>query len=81
MTGKNINLVYQGGSSGKEPAFANARDLKDVFNLWVRKIKGQRKACGNPLQHSWLKNLNNGQRSLVLYSPWSGKESDNKDAT
>ena len=30
---------------------------------------------GNPLQCSWLENQN-GQRSLMGYSPWGHKESD-----
>ena len=31
---------------------------------------------GNPLRYSCLERKSHGQRSLVGYSPWGGKESD-----
>ena len=41
-------------------------------------IPGLGRSPGNPLHHSCLENPH-GQRSLVGYSPWSGKESDVTD--
>ena len=51
---KQISLVYQGGSSGKEPA-CQCRRLRDVGS-----ISGSGRSPGgghgNPLQYSWLEN-------------------------
>ena len=61
---------FSGGSDGEEFA-CNAGD--SGFSPWVRKI---------PWRREWLPTLVflpgefHGQRNLVGYSPWGGKESD-----
>ena len=63
-------MGFPGGSEGKESA-CNAGDLDSVPGL--RRTPGG--GHGNPLQYSCLE-YPHGQRSLVSYSPWGGKESD-----
>ena len=59
-----------GGSNGKESA-CNAGDPGLILRLGRSPGEGN----GNPLQYSCLENLH-GQRSMVGYSHWGGKESD-----
>ena len=61
------------GSVGKESA-CNAGDLGLIPGVG-RSLGG---GHGNPLQYSCLENANR-QWSLVVYSPWSCKESDKTD--
>ena len=61
---------FPGGSDGKEPT-CNVGDLGSIPGLGRFPGVGH----GNPLQYSFLENPH-GQRSLVGYSPWGGKESD-----
>ena len=63
-------LGFPGGSDCKESAY-NAGDLGSILG-WGRSPGG---GHGNPLQYSCLENPH-GQRSLVGYSLWGGKESD-----
>ena len=63
-------MGFPGGSHSKESA-CNAGDLGLIPGLGRSPGGGH----GNPLQHSCLENLH-GQRSLVGYSPWGGKELD-----
>ena len=56
--------------SGEEPAFQCRRH---GFNPWVRKIPWIRKWQHTPV---FLPGKSHGQRSLVGYRPWGGKESD-----
>ena len=46
---------------------------KPGFNPWVRKISWRRKWQSTPVL---LPGKSHGQKSLVGYSPWGGKESD-----
>ena len=63
---------FPGGSDGKESA-CNAGDLGSIPGLGRFPGGGH----GNLLQYSCLENpLENGQRSLVGYSPWGCKELD-----
>ena len=64
------NTGFPGGSDCKESAY-NAGDLGSILG-WGRSPGG---GHGNPLQYSCLENPH-GQRSLVGYSLWGGKESD-----
>ena len=60
----NIQRGFPGGSGS----------LPDTgFNLWVGKIPWRRKWQPTPV---FLHGESHGQRSLVGYSPWGGKESD-----
>ena len=61
-------MVFPGRSDGKESALG---DLGLVPGLG----RSPRGGHGIPLQYSCLENPH-GQRSLVGYSPWGGKESD-----
>ena len=61
-------LGFPGGSDGKESA-CNAGDLGSMPGLGSSPGGGH----GNPVQYSCLENRH-GQRSLVGYSPWGGKE-------
>jgi len=61
---------FPGGSDGKEST-CNAGDLGSIPGLGRSSGGGH----SNPLQYSCLENLY-GQRSLVSYSPWGRKESD-----
>ena len=61
-------LGFPGGSDGKESA-CNAGDLGSMPGLGSFPGGGH----GNPVQYSCLENPH-GQRSLVGYSPWGGKE-------
>ena len=51
---------------------ANAGDRRG-FDPWVRKIPWSRKWQSTPI---FLPGKFQGQRSLVVYSPWGCKESD-----
>ena len=59
-----------GGSDGKESA-CNAGELGSIPGSG----RSLREGHGNPLQYSFPGEPC-GQRSLVRYSPWSGKESE-----
>ena len=63
-------MGFPGGSNSKESA-CNAGDLGSIPGLGRSPGGGH----GNPLQYSCLENLH-GQRSLVGYNPWGGKELD-----
>ena len=67
---KFLNMVFPGGSDGKESAW-NTGDLGSVPGLGRSTGRGH----GNPLQYSCLENPH-GQRSLTGYSPWDHKELD-----
>ena len=62
-------MGFPGGSDSKEST-CNKGDLGSIPGLERSPGGGQ----GNPLQYSYLVNPI-GQRSLVGYSPWGGKES------
>ena len=62
-------IGFPGGSGGKESAF-NAGDLDSLPGLGRSSGGGH----GNSLQYSCLE-YPHGQRSLLSYSPWGGKES------
>ena len=59
--------------SGKGSACQFRRRKKHRFNPWVRKIPWSRKWLPNPV---FLPEKFHGQRKLVGYSLWGGKESD-----
>ena len=63
-----VSLGFPGGSDGKESAY-NVGDLGSIPGLGRSPGGGH----GNPLHYSCLENPH-GQRSLVGYSPWGGKE-------
>ena len=63
-------MDFSGGSDGKGSTY-NAGDLGSLPELGRSPGGGH----GNPLQYSCLENPY-GQRSLVGYSPWGGKESN-----
>ena len=69
------NKGFPGGSDGKESIF-NVEDLGLIPELGRSPGGGH----GNPLQYSYLKNPH-GQRSLVGYRLWGGKESDTTEVT
>ena len=54
---------------------ANARDVRDMFDPWVRKIPWKRAWQPTPV---FLPGESHGQRSQAGYSPWGHKESDTK---
>ena len=68
---------FPGGASGKEPACQCWRYKRHGFDYlgWE-----------DPLRRKWqptpvlLSGESHGQRSLVSYSPWSGKETDTTEA-
>ena len=66
-------LGFPGGSDGIE-SICNAGDLGLIPGLGRSPGGGH----GNPLQYSCLENPH-GQRSLVGYRPWCGKELDMTD--
>ena len=61
---------------GREPACQCRRGKR--FNPWVEKI-----LCRRKWQHTsiFLPGESHGQRSLVVYSPWSLKELDISEVT
>ena len=62
-------LDFPGGSDGKGlPTM-----WKTGFNLWIRKISCRRKWQPTPV---FLAGKSHGQRSLVGYSPWGHKQSE-----
>ena len=63
-----VFLGFPGGSGGKEST-CNAGVLSSIPGLGRSRGGGH----GNPLQYSCLENPH-GQRSLVGYSAWGGKE-------
>ena len=63
---------FSGGSVGTESA-CNAGDRRGGLNPWVRKISWRRECQPTPV---FLPGEFHGQRSLVGYSPWGGKELD-----
>ena len=64
-----VFLGFLGGSDSKEST-CNVGDLGSIPELG----RSPGEEHGNPLQYSSLENPH-GQRSLVGYSPWGGKES------
>ena len=56
-----------------KPLPANAEELRDGFDPWVRKIPWKMEWKATPV---FLSGEFHGQRSLVGYSPWDCKESD-----
>ena len=64
---------FPGGASGKEPAYQCRRHKRCRFDPWVGNIPWRRKWQTPPV---FLPGKPHGQRSLVVYSPWSRKESD-----
>ena len=65
-----VFMGFPGGLDGKESAH-NVEDLGSIPGLGRSPGGGH----GNSLQYACLENPQ-GQRSLVGYSPWCGKESD-----
>ena len=64
---------FPGGSVVKNPP-ANAGELDDMGSIsGVRKIPCRRKGQPTPV---FLPGKAHGQRNLVGYSPWGGKELD-----
>ena len=63
------SVVFSGGSEGKESAY-NAGDPASISG--VGKIPWRREWQPTP---AFLPGESHGQRSLVGYSPWGGKES------
>ena len=69
---------FPGGTSGKEPT-ANAGDLREAGLIpGLGRFPWRRAQQPTPV---YLPGESHGQRSLVVYSPWSHKESDNNWAT
>ena len=64
--------------SGKEPACQCRRLSRRTFDPWVGKIPWRRAWQPTPVL---LPGESHGQRSLVGYSPWDGKESNMTDVT
>ena len=58
---------------GKESAFQRRRCRRHRFSPWVEKIPWRREWLATPV---FLPGEVHGQRSLVDYSPWGGKELD-----
>ena len=65
--------VCFGSSDDKELTYQCRRPR---FDPWVRKIPWRRKWHLTPV---FLPGKSHRQRSLVVYSPWGGKESDRTD--
>ena len=65
-----VFMGFPDGSEGKESA-CNVGDLGLIPGLGRSPVGGN----DNPLQYSGLEN-SYGQRGLVGYSPWGGRESD-----
>ena len=66
------------GTNGKEPTCQCKRPKKCRFNPWIGKIHWKRAWQSIPV---FLPGESHGQRSVVGYSPWGRKESDNDCAT
>ena len=66
-------LGFPGGASGKERRLQSRRLRRARFDPWVEKIPWRRKWQPTLVFLPWKSHR---QRSLVGYSPWSGKESD-----
>ena len=66
-------MGFQGGSSGKEPAYQCKRHKRSKFNPWVRKIPWRRAWKPTPV---FLLGESHGQSSLEGYSPWGHNELD-----
>ena len=62
---------FPGGSDGKASVCLQCG--RPGFDPWVGKISWRRKWQSTP---GLLPGKSHGQRSLVGYSPWAGKESD-----
>ena len=67
------DLETYSGANGKEPTFQRRRHERCSFDPWVWKIPWRRAGQPTPV---FLPGESHGQRSLVGYSPWGGKESD-----
>ena len=67
--GRHSAVGFPGGSAGKESA-CNVR--RSEFDPWVRKIPWRRDWPPTPV---FLPRESHGQRRLVGYSPWGGKDS------
>ena len=70
-------MGFLGGISGKESACQYLRCKSCGFNSWVGKITWSKKW---QLTLVFLPGKFLGQRNLVGYSPWGGKESDMTDS-
>ena len=68
-----INLGFQGGASGKEPACLCRRHKRREFHCWIGKIPWRRAWQPTPV---FLPGESHGQRCLVGYSPQDHKELD-----
>ena len=66
-------LGIPGDASGEEPACQCRRCKRHRFDPWVGKIPWRTAWQPTPV---FLPGESNGQRSLVGYSPWGHKESD-----
>ena len=64
---------FAGGASGKESVCQCRRCRRCEFDPWVRKIPWRRKWQPTPV---FLPGESHGQRSLVGYGLWGGKELD-----
>ena len=68
-----FNQGISGGPSGKESTCQCRICRKCRLHSWVGKIPWRKKWQGSPV---FLTIKSHGQRSLVGYSPWGGKEAD-----
>ena len=73
-----LGLGARGSASGKEPACQGSRHKRPRLDLWFGKISWRRKGQSTPV---FLPGEYHGQRRLVGYSPWGGKELDKTEAT
>ena len=72
-----LGFAFPGGGTLVKNLPANAGDAGDVGSI-PQSGRSPGVGNGNPLQYSCLDDV---QRSLAGYSPWSGKESDVTEAT
>ena len=68
-----LNWIFRGGASGKEPACQSRRLKRHGFDPWVTKITWRRAWQPTP---AFLPGESHGQRSLAGYSPSCHTESD-----
>ena len=71
-------MGFPGGTSGKKPACQCRRQKRPRFDPWVGKIYWRWAWQPTPV---FLPGESHGQRSLMGYSPWAGKESGITKAT
>ena len=72
--GRKNFLGFPGGASGKESACHDRSHKRREFDPWVGKIFWRRAWKPIPV---FLSEESHGQRSLVSYSPWVAKSSQN----